>query len=155
MLEQTVGVRGSDDPVLAVILVLLIACANVANLLLARAAAVALKTPLGWYWLMTASSSEICCSQPGRGIGVLLAWWGVAYWSISARPTFRDLKTFVSMGVCYGFTLGLSLLTGLIFGLAPALQTTLKLSETLNGGALGGGGQARACPGSSSSSRWR
>jgi putative ABC transport system permease protein len=80
----------------------------------------------------------------GGALGVLLAWWGLRLLVDLSPANIPRLENIRLDGRVLWFTFGLSLLTGLIFGLAPALQTThLKLSETLNeGGRTGAGGRS-------------
>jgi len=124
----------------AVAVVLLIACANVANLLLARSAArtreFAIRSALGasrariGLQLVTES---VLLSLAGGGIGLLVAKWGLSVVLAAAPETLpRSENIGVNVSVLF-FTFGISLAVGILFGLAPAiksskgdLQTSLK-----------------------------
>jgi len=134
--------------------VLFIACVNVANLMLARAAArrqeTAIRAALGArrFRLMRQFLTEsLALAGAGGAAGLLLALWGVRLLASMAPVDIAHLKTIAVDWRALGFTLGVSLLTGLACGLAPAIQSFhTNLTEALKEGgrdASGGRGGLR------------
>ena len=130
----------------AVALVLLIACANIANLLLVRAAArqkeVAIRRALGASGtriLRQMLTESLLLSVLGGGLGLLLSVW-LTQLLISISPPDSPRLGEISLDYrVLGFAVALSVLTGILFGLAPALQASkLNLSGSLNEGGRGG-----------------
>jgi putative ABC transport system permease protein len=129
----------------AVTFVLLIACANVANLLLARAAArgreVAIRTSMGatrGRVIRQLLTESVLLSLAGGVLGLFLAQWSLGpLLKISAGSVPQVFEVTLDRSVLF-FTIVVSVITGLVFGIAPALRTTrLDLRETLNEGSRG------------------
>jgi putative ABC transport system permease protein len=135
----------------AVGLVLLIACANVANLTLAQAARrqkeVALRHALGatrMRLIRQLLTENALLSVTAGAIGLLLAHWGADLLMALAPDTITRVGEIELDKRVLGFTLLVSLLTALFFGLAPALQSSRPdLNETLKEGGKGGGSSSR------------
>jgi predicted permease len=151
--EAAVGVNNHNQWVLAgammlgaVGLVLLIACANLANLLLAQAARrekeMTVRAALGagrGRLLRQLLTESTLLSLAGAAVGLLLAYWGRGVlWSY--RPSFierNDVDLALDSRVLL-FTLGIALLTGALFGAVPALKASApNLVETLKAGGRG------------------
>jgi predicted permease len=137
----------------AVGFVLLIACVNVSNLLLARSTGrtreFAIRAALGagqWRLLRQSITESTLLALIGGGLGLLVAAWGTEA-AIAALPTTLPRADEVGLDVRVAlFTVVISLLTGILSGLAPALKTSQwRLAETLKEGGRGArGGRARA-----------
>jgi predicted permease len=148
VLPLTEKVVGNIRPALYVLLgavgfVLLIACANVAHMLLARAAArqreVAVRTALGagrWRVIRQFLTESLILTTLGAGIGLLLGVWGVNILVALSPAGIPRVETVSLDSRVLMFVLAVAVFTALAFGLAPALQAS---AVNLNGSLKEGG----------------
>jgi len=129
----------------AVIFVLLICCANVGNLQWARAASrgreMAIRIALGasrWRVIRQSLVESLLLACIGGGLGFLLAMW-IVTWLLLHLP--KDFPRASEIGIdtaVFGFAFAVSLLTGIVFGLAPAIQAARSdVNDALKSGGKG------------------
>ena len=139
--------KQSREPLLillgAVALVLLVACANVANLLLARATSrqreIAVRSAMGaspWRIARQLLTESVLLSLAGAALGLFGAWWCIALLqNATILPIPRENPVQLDFTVLL-FTIGVSFAVGILFGLAPTLQTfKMNLTDELKSSA--------------------
>src|SRR5262245_45370558 len=137
LLEQTLGAKLRSALLIlwgVVACVLLIACANVANLQLARAAdrqkEIAIRLALGgnrWRVIRQLLTESLLLAAAGGLVGALLARWSLSLlirFNADHIPRLGEIRPLILDGRSLAFTMLVAGLTGLLFGLAPAWQTT-------------------------------
>ena len=159
LLPAQIGLTGVRDRIstmlyalmIAVALVLLIGCANVAGLLVARGAArqreIALRLALGAArarLVRQLLTESVTLSLMGGALGILLAYWGahtLVDFAVNHGDSWFRFSADIDWRVL-GFTLAVTLLTGLLFGIAPALRSLrIDLTPALKDSAGGLGGR--------------
>ncbi|MGB7622948.1 MAG: ABC transporter permease [Terriglobia bacterium] len=143
-------VVGRVRPALLVLLtavgfVLLISCANVSHMLLARAAdrqkEIAIRTALGAgrsRMVRQFLTESLALALMGGGVGLLLAMWGIRVLVALSPATLPRVETIGLDGRVFLFLLGATILAGLAFGLVPARQaSTLDVNDSLKEGGRG------------------
>jgi putative ABC transport system permease protein len=137
----------------AVTLVLVIACANVANLLLARASVrqreISVRAALGagrWRIVRQLLTEAVLIGAFSAPLGFGIAWLGLRLVDRGIPP--EQIPYFIQWSLDFrslGYTVAIAMLTGILFGLAPALQAArTNLQESLKEGGRGSAGGSRA-----------
>jgi putative ABC transport system permease protein len=135
----------------AVAIVLLIACANVANLMLARASArereVGIRAALGagrWRLVRQLIVESLVLSVAGTLLAVVAAWWAVQVLRTSMPEGVPRISSIALDMRVLAAAAGLSIVTGILFGIVPALQLSKPdLTQALKDGARGSVGAGR------------
>ena len=153
--DATRGSRMYAPVMLAAVgFVLLIACANVANLLLVRGASrqkeIAIRLAMGasrWRLVRQLLTESVLLSLAGGALGLLVSVWGVRSLARAIPDDFSKFipgwHNLVINRTAFIFTLIVSVATGLLFGLVPALQSTkTNFNEALKEGGKGSSGKA-------------
>jgi putative ABC transport system permease protein len=154
MRDQVVGTRTRSWLLMllgAVGIVLLIACANVANLLLARASArereVGIRAALGagrWRLIRQLMVESLVLSIAGTLLSIVVAWWAVGVIKSSMPDTVPRVSAIALDLRVLAAAAALSIVTGLVFGIVPALQLSRPdLANALKDGARGSAGAGR------------
>ncbi len=155
LLQETM-VKGSRTALLmllgAVGFVLLIASANVANLLLVRASTreteMAVRTAMGagrWRIVRQLVTESVLLAGAGAAVGVLMAYWAVGYVVTYGPQSLPRLSEVSVDGRVVLFAALLALITGVLFGIAPALHAAPRdVGASLKAGTRGAGGRRGA-----------
>jgi predicted permease len=136
---------GRTRPVLLILagvvgFVLLIACVNVANLLLARATSrqreMAIRVAVGGTrarLVRQLLTESVMLAAVGGTLGLLLAYWGVCALEALGPEQVPRLRSITLDGHVVRVTVGISVLAGLLFGLVPALAASMQVNQTVGG----------------------